>query len=206
MLKIWGRRNSINVQKAMWAIGELKIPHERSDAGMEHGGVNEPWFRQMNPNGRIPTIDDDGFVLWESNAIVRYLAAKYGAGTLSPADPCAHADADRWMDWTATTLAPVLTPLFWGMVRTPEAQRDPAALARLNIEMQALAGIVDAHLAIRPFMVGETLTMGDIPLGCFFHRWYGLPVDHGGFAHLEAWYARLNERTPYRDNVALPLT
>lgn len=105
MLKIWGRSNSINVQKVMWVVGELAIPHQPIDAGMQFGVVDEPWFRAMNPNGRIPTIDDDGFILWESNAIVCFLASKYGAGNLSPASAKTYACADRWMDWSITTLA-----------------------------------------------------------------------------------------------------
>src|SRR5476649_2305929 len=99
MLKIWGRTNSINVQKAMWAIGELGLAHERIDAGMQYGAVNEPWYRAMNPNGRVPTIDDDGFILWESNTVVRYLAARHGAGSWCQADLQVRADAERWMDW-----------------------------------------------------------------------------------------------------------
>ena len=119
MLKLWGRVNSINVQKVLWALEELKVPYERTDAGMAFGVVNEPFYKKMNPNSRVPTIDDDGFVLWESNAIVRYLAAKHGAGTLCPSDPRQRADSDRWMDWASNHVAPVITPVFWGLIRTP---------------------------------------------------------------------------------------
>ena len=118
MLKLWGRINSINVQKVLWALEELKVPYERTDAGMAFGLVNEPFYKKMNPNSRVPTIDDDGFVLWESNAIVRYLAAKHGAGSLSPNDPKQRADSDRWMDWAANHVGPVITPVFWGL--TPD--------------------------------------------------------------------------------------
>ena len=110
MLKVWGRVNSINVQKVLWALEELKVPYERTDAGMAFGVVNEPFYKKMNPNSRVPTIDDDGFVLWESNAIVRYLAAKHGAGTLSPSDPRQRADADRWMEGRRTTGDPSSRP------------------------------------------------------------------------------------------------
>src|SRR5216684_2563703 len=119
MLKLWGRINSINVQKVLWALAELEVAYERTDAGLQFGVVNEPFYRRMNPNGRVPTIEDDGFVLWESNAIVRYLSAKHGAGTLWPNDPRQRADADRWMDWTTSTVAPAITPVFWGLIRTP---------------------------------------------------------------------------------------
>ena len=119
MLKLWGRVNSINVQKVLWALEELRVPCERTDAGLQFGVVNDPFYRKMNPNGRVPTIDDDGFVLWESNAIVRYLCAKHGAGSLWPNDLRRRADSDRWMDWATSTVQPAITPVFWGLVRTP---------------------------------------------------------------------------------------
>jgi len=206
MLKIWGRVNSINVQKAMWAIAELGLPHQRTDAGMQFGAVNEAWYRAMNPNGRVPTIDDDGFILWESNAIVRYLAAKHGAGGLCPADPRARADADRWMDWCTTTVAPVMTPLFWGLIRTAPEKRDAVAIEGHRKEMEKLAAVLDARLADRSFLCGEVLTMGDIPLGCFVYRWYAMPIEHPALPHLAAWYERLARRPAFREHVMLPLS
>src|SRR4051794_27600113 len=113
MLKIWGRNTSINVQKAMWAVGELKLPHQRIDVGGPFGKNNEPAYLAMNPNGLVPTLEeDDGFLLWESNSVVRYLASKYGAGTLEPADLRERASASRWMDWQLTVCAPAIHPLF----------------------------------------------------------------------------------------------
>jgi glutathione S-transferase len=206
MLKIWGRPNSINVQKAMWLIAELGLPHERMDAGMQYGAVNEPWYRAMNPNGRVPTIDDEGFVLWESNAIVRYLAAKHGAGRYCPADPRSRADGDRWMDWATSTVAPVMTPLFWGLIRTAPEKRDAAAIEGCRLEMEKLAAILDAQLRGRAFLCGDALTMGDIPAGCFIYRWYALPIEHGDHPHLRAWYERLAARPAFREHVMLPLT
>ena len=99
MLKIWGRRNSINVQKVLWCCGELGLPFDRVDAGLQFGVNNTPEYKALNPNGLVPTIDDDGYVRWESHAIVRYLARKHGTGTLLPQDARAAADADRWMEW-----------------------------------------------------------------------------------------------------------
>jgi glutathione S-transferase len=206
MLKIWGRNNSINVQKAMWTIGELGLAHERIDAGMQYGTVNEPWYRAMNPNGRVPTIDDDGFILWESNAVVRYLCARHGAGNLCPADARAHADADRWMDWCTSTVAPVMTPLFWGLIRTAPEKRDPRAIGEHAKSMAGLAAILDAHLARRPYMAGDSLSMGDIPIGCFIYRWYALPLERAELPHLHAWYARLCARPAFREHVMLPLS
>jgi len=206
MLKIWGRTNSINVQKAMWLIAELQLPHQRTDAGMQYGAVNDDWYRAMNPNGRVPTIDDEGFVLWESNAIVRYLAAKHSAGAFCPSDPRQRADADRWMDWTTSTVAPVMTPLFWGLIRTAPEKRDPAVIEANRKEMEKLAAILDARLQGRQFLCGDTLTMGDIPIGCFIYRWYALPIEHGDHPQLRAWYERLAARPAFREHVMLPLT
>src|SRR6266853_3212134 len=146
MLKLWGRINSINVQKVLWALAELKVPYERTDAGLQFGVVNEPFYRRMNPNGRVPTIEDDGFVLWESNAIVRYLAAKHAAGSLWPEDLRVRAEADRWMDWSNTTFWPALRTLFLGLVRTAPEKRDPQALAQSRLKTDEVLRIVDTHL------------------------------------------------------------
>src|SRR5258706_3805330 len=128
MLKLWGRINSINVQKVLWALAELKVPYERSDAGLQFGVVNEPFYRRMNPNGLVPTIEDDGFVLWESNAIVRYLAAKHDAGGLWPTDLKVRADSDRWMDWINGVPGGPMSVMLFGYYRTVVEKRDPAAL------------------------------------------------------------------------------
>jgi glutathione S-transferase len=206
MLKLWGRVNSINVQKVLWALDELKVPYERVDAGMAFGVVNEPFYKKMNPNARVPTIEDDGFVLWESNAIVRYLAARHGAGALWPEDLRTRADADRWMDWTATTLGPAMTPVFWQLVRTPPEKRDAAALAAGTEQCAKLFGIFDGCLAGREFVAGKAFTMGDIPVGTFVHRWYALPLERPALANVEAYYARLKRRPAYAEHVAKPLS
>src|ERR1043165_6791788 len=129
MVKIWGRTTSSNVQKVMWAVGELGVAHERIDPGREFGGLAPAAYGARNPNRRIPTLEDGDVVLWESNVIVRYLAAKYGDGTLWPEDPAVRGVADQWMAWEQTTLAPEMRPVFWGLVRTPEPERDPARIA-----------------------------------------------------------------------------
>jgi glutathione S-transferase len=206
MLKIWGRVNSINVQKVMWAVGELALPHERVNAGMQYGLVDETWYRAMNPNGRVPTIEDDGFVLWESNAIVRYLARKYGEGSVAPEAAETAASADRWMDWATTTMAPLMTTLFWGYVRTAEDKRDLKALNESRLQMEPVMAILDANLAMRSFMAGDQFTMGDIPAGCFVHRWFALPMERGHHPHVAAWYERLSKRAAYRQHVMMSLT
>ncbi len=207
MLKIWGRSNSINVQKVLWCCGELGLPFERIDAGMKFGVNNTPEYKAMNPNGLVPTIDDDGFILWESHAIVRYLARKHGLGTLCPADARQCADADRWMDWYATTPWPNLQPIFWNLIRTAPEQRNLTLVADLTKKVAAAMATLDAHMATHSYVAGETFTMGDIPLGCAVVRWLNLPLERPHHANLDAYYKRLQRRPAYQQwaNV-LPLT
>ncbi|WP_019937848.1 glutathione S-transferase family protein [Bordetella sp. FB-8] len=205
MLKIWGRLTSVNVQKVMWAVRELALPHERIEAGGQFGVVGTPDYLRMNPNGQVPVIDDGGFVLWESNAIVRYLSSRYGEGTLWPADPCARADADRWMDWQATEWQPTMLHAFQGLVRTPEEKRDPAAIAASTAKANAKALILEKTLQDREFVGGTQMTMGDIALGCAAHRWLGLPMERPATPALSTWYRRLMMRPAVQGVLTLPL-
>jgi len=205
MLKIWGRVNSVNVKKALWAMEELGLKYERVDAGMEHGVVKTPDYLKMNPNSLVPTIDDDGFVLWESHAIVRYLAAKHGAGTLWPVDLKQRADSDRWMDW-AYTFQASLRAVFWGLVRTPPEKRDPKAIEEGRKRCGELLAIPDQALAHKPYFVGNSLTIGDIPLGCHVHLWMRLPIERPSHPNLERWFERLCARPAYQRIVDIPLS
>ena len=206
MLKIVGRINSINVQKVVWCAHELGLPFERTDVGGAFGGTGTPAYRAINPNGLVPVIDDDGFVLWESNAIVRYLAAKHSLGTLWPDSLKARADADRWMDWQATELGPAMRDAFIQLVRTTEEKRDQAKVAASTNASERLIGILDDHLAKREYMTGGAFTMGDIPVGLQVHRWLGMPVSCVPRPNVEAWYARLRARSRAQAVLTLPLT
>lgn len=207
MLKIWGRKNSINVQKVLWCCGELGIRYERIDAGLQFGVNTTPEYLAMNPNGLVPTIDDDGFILWESQAIVRYLARQHGLGTLCPADPRACADADRWMDWNATTVWPNLRPIFWNLVRIAPEKRDMALVNDCRNKLAASMAILDAQLAGRKYVTGGALTMGDIPVGTAVQRWFNLPIKREGLRNLETYYQRLQDRPPFKQSVdLLPLS
>jgi glutathione S-transferase len=201
MLKIWGRANSMNVQKAMWAVGELGLAHERIDAGGKFGGLDLPAYLAMNPNKKIPTLDDNGAIVWESGAVVRYLAAKYGSGSLWAEDPVERARADQWMDWMQTTLTPPLTAVFVGLVRTPADKRNKAAIEAAAVELGAAYGVLDRQLQGRKFVAGDRLTMGDIPVGATCYRYFTLPVTRPALPNLEAWYRRLQERPAYRQHV-----
>ncbi len=205
MLKIWGRNNSVNVKKALWAAEELGLKYERIDAGMKFGVVDTPEYRKLNPNGLVPTIEDDGFVLWESHSIVRYLAAKHGAGALWPTDLRTRGDSDRWMDW-AFTLGATFRAAFWGTVRTPPEKRDPKAIEDSRQKTAVLLKIADQWLATRAYVAGDRLTMGDIPLGCHVHQWINTPLERPELPNLQAWYERLCARPAYAKVVNLPLS
>jgi glutathione S-transferase len=206
MLRIWGRNNSVNVQKALWCCEEIGLAYERLDAGGEFGVVNTPQYRNLNPNGLVPTIEDDGFVLWESNAIVRYLAAKHGDGKLWPTDANIRAEADKWMDWQNTTFWPTFRPLFWNLVRTPVDQRDDKAMEDSRLRTIEILGYLDAHLKSRSHVAGQSFTMGDIPMGCAIWRWMGLPIERPELPNLKRWFDTLAERPAYQKTVMLPLT
>ena len=206
MLEIWGRNNSVNVQKVIWICIEMGVPFERHDVGGPFGGNREPEYLALNPNGLIPAISDDGFVLWESNAIVRYLAAKHGAGSLWPEDPAARAEADKWMDWQLGTLWNNLRPVFIGLIRTPPEERDHDAIEAARLRTAEAFSILDEHLSEREYVAGSSLTMADIPLGTTVYRWMALDIERPPLPNLEAWYGRLQERPAYTENVMLPLS
>jgi glutathione S-transferase len=206
MLKIWGRTNSINVQKVLWCCGELGLAFERIDAGNDFGVTNTEDYRTLNPNGLVPTIEDGDFQLWESNVIVRYLAHKAGNGLLLPADTRARFDAERWMDWQATVFWPALRPLFIQLIRTEPARRDTAIIAHAEKLCLAAVRILDGQLSDRPFIAGSTFSMGDIPTAVAVHRWYELDTDHPELPQLRRWYEQMKERQPFRDVVMTSLS
>jgi glutathione S-transferase len=203
MLIIWGRHTSSNVQKLLWGCSEMGVPFERPDMGGKFGYTDE--YLAMNPNRLVPAIDDDGFILWESNACLRYLAAKHDSGGLWPEDLQVRANADRWMDWQLTTVWPVLRVAFHQLIRTPDDQRDMAAVDNAaKVGGEALK-ILDAWLAGRQFVCGDQFTMGDIPVGFVAYRWFTLDIERIELPNVEAWYKRLCERPGYREHIMIPL-
>ena len=208
MLKLWGRTSSSNVMKVLWLCEELAIPYERIDAGGEYGRTTEPFYLAMNPNSRVPTIEEpDGFTLWESNSILRYLVATRAAGDpLHPAEPRARANVERWMDWQLASLNAPMVTVFFTYVRIPEAKRDYPATARARDEAEALWRIVDRQLEGRDYITGS-LSLADIVLGPYLHRWFALPIERAPMANLEAWYARLKAKhAGFANHVAVPMS
>ena len=205
MLKVWGRTTSGNVQKVMWTIGELGLPHQRIDVGREFGGLDTDEYGALNPNRRIPTLEDGDVIVWESNVIVRYLSAKFGPGTLWPSDPGTRAAADQWMDWQQTTLFPDMRTVFWALIRGGERAHDQAQVDAAVANLKAIWARLDHHLRDRRFVAGDTLTMGDIPVGAVCYRYHALGVDRAPLPNLQAWYERLQSRPAFREHVMLPL-
>ncbi|CAH0269719.1 Glutathione S-transferase GstB [Pseudomonas sp. Bi70] len=206
MLKIWGRKNSSNVRKALWCAEEAGIAYERVEAGGAFGVVDQPEYLARNPNGRVPMIEDGDLVLWESNAIVRYLAAAYAPGSLYPEDPASRACGDKWMDWTTSSFASEFRDLFWGILRTPVEQRNLPVIEAARQRCLALLELPERALGERPYLSGDSFAMGDIPLGSFIYAWFEMPIERPPQPNLQAWYARLCERPAYQRAVMTELT
>ena len=207
-LKIWGRANSVNVQKVLWCLSELDLAYERIDAGMAFGRNREPDYLAMNPNGRVPTLVEGDFVLWESNSVMRYLAmARRPESPVYPQAPKVRAGIDRWLDWTLSTVQPVDRPVFWAMVRTPPAQRDMVAIQKDVDAEAAVWAVADRRLAALRYFEGDAFTLADIAIGAFARRWFGVEgVTKPRLAHLERWYAEIADRPGFRKFIAPPMT
>ena len=204
MLKIWGRNTSSNVQKVIWALAEMKLPFERLDVGGTFGKTKEPAYLAMNPNSLVPTLEEeDGFTLWESNSIVRYLAAKHANRTLEPADLKTRALAHKWMDWQLSVLGPAITPVFWGMIRTPPDKRDPNAIAAGKEKTITAAKIMDTQLGKTAFMASNEFSYGDIPVGIMIYRYIQLIPERPATPNLDRWYAAISSRPAFKEQVAV---
>lgn len=205
MLKVWGRRSSFNTQKVLWLVGELGLAHEHIPAGGDFGLLDTPEFRALNPHGRVPVIEDDGAVVWESHACLRYLAAKYGHGTFWADDPAERAATEGWMDWSQTALQPAfLNGVFWGYYRTPEGRRNWPAIKRNLARCAEYFGLLDRVLASQPFLAGDGPSLADIPAGTALYRYFELDVERPDVPNVTAWYGRLQERPAFREHVMLP--
>ena len=209
MIKIWGRNNSVNVQKVMWAVGELGLAHTRLDVGGAFGKTKEAPYLAMNPNALVPTLEEeDGFILWESNTIVRYLAGKHDkAGALEPKDAKQRAKASQWMDWQLSVLGPAITPVFWGLIRTPPEKRDMAAIKAGSEKTVAAMQILDAQLGKTKFVAGDAFSYGDIPVGVMCYRYRQLVPDRPATPNLDRWYGAIAARKAFQDHVgSIPLS
>jgi glutathione S-transferase len=210
MLKLWGRSTSSNVQKVRWLCGEMGVAYEQTEVGGAFGRTREPFYLAMNPMALVPTLDDDGFTLFESNSILRYVASKHGAIDWYPGALRERADCERWLDWSLSALAPAITPSFWGLIRTAAEQRDRKAILASAQHTAQMFEIIDARLRDRAFLGGNRPTLADIPAGIQAHRWLNLPFELVGYQRPElpgvrAWYDRLAQRRAFQDTVMIPM-
>ena len=187
MIKIWGRKTSSNVQKAMWAMGELKLEHERIDIGGPFGKNRDASYLAMNPNGLVPTLEEeDGFLLWESNSVVRYLAARHDrSGALEPKDPKQRALASQWMDWQLSVVGPAIFHAFWGLIRTPPEKRDMTAIKTSKEKTTEAMKMLDAQLSKTAYVAGPTFSYGDIPVGIMCYRFVQLVPERPQMSNLD---------------------
>lgn len=207
-LTIWGRANSVNVQKVLWCLAELELAFERIDAGMQYGQTREPHYLAINPNARVPTLVDGDYALWESNSIMRYLCMEYRPDTpIYPSEPKRRAAIDRWLDWTLSTVQPVDRPVFWALVRTPPAERDMAAVQRDADAAAEVWRIAEHHLSTRRYIEGDSFTLADIAIGAYARRWLGVEgITRPKQPHLERWLALIAERKGFAQHVAPPMS
>ncbi len=204
VIEVWGRRNSSNVVPVMWTLGELDLPASRRDVGGSFGGLDTPDFRAMNPNGKIPVIKDRDLVLWESQAIIRYLCQRYGKGSLLPDTPGEQALADQWMEWYKTAVYPLYIQVLWATVRTEPKMRDLGKINAATAALGEVLAVLDQHLAGRAFLVADRLTMADIPIGAALYRYFNLAIERPALPRLADWFATLEQRPAYRRHVAFP--
>lgn len=208
MIEIWGRTSSVNVQKVLWLAGELELSYQRIEAGGAFGRTRDADYAAMNPNATVPTlVMPNGYSLWESNSILRFLArTQPGGERFYPRDPEGQGNVERWMDWTLASLNAPMRDIFWTFVRTPEAQRDLAKAAAAAEQAGRLFAMLEAQLAGREFVAGG-LSIADMALGGFVHRWFHLPVARPELPRVRGWYERMLARPEYARHVALlPLT
>ena len=201
MLKILGRTTSANVQKVTWCCAELGLAFERQDVGGPFGRNRDPEYLAMNPNGLVPTIINDGFALWKSNTIVRYLASVHGGDEFWPSDPRTRADVERWMDWQLSVLAPAIYPVFWGLIRTKPEDRDMNSINAGRDRLAAAFAILDRHLAGRDYVGGANFAAADIPIGVIAYRWFEMDIKREDYPDLKKWHDRLGQRSGFREHV-----
>ena len=205
MLTLWGRKNSFNVQKVIWALEELELPYRWVDAGGAAGGLDNPEFRTMNPHGRVPVLRHDDLVLWESNTIVRYLGAAFNRDdSLWSSDPAERAKLERWMDWAIADLARDFLTLFWLQVRTPTAQQDAAAIAAATARTHFSLSMVEKELETRRYLAADRFTLGDIPAATCLYRYFEMSIDRPELPNVARWYADITARPAYRTGVMVP--
>jgi glutathione S-transferase len=217
MLKIWGRPTSACTQKALWGLEETEIDYELilasgtmgpdghvSKGGAAFGLVDTAEYRSMNPNGTIPTVNDDGFTLWESNVIVRYLSMKYASNKMYGNDIQIFASASRWMDWEQSKFLPEQHILVMNLVRLPPKERSAVLVEEARLSLLTPLLIIEEQLSKTEYIAADFFTMGDIPIGMRVHRWFLFNLESPPMPNLERWYKAIQERPAFKKHIADP--
>ncbi|MCP4334762.1 MAG: glutathione S-transferase [Gammaproteobacteria bacterium] len=204
MLELWGRANAYNAQKPLWLLGELELEFQHHDIGSNPGDLDTAEFTALNPHARIPVLQHDGSIIWESNTILRYLATSHAAFALYPEDPFARSRVERWMDWELATLQPAFIALFWGYYRTPPASRNQPEIEAAGRRCRQLFELLDAHLSDNSYLAGDHFSLADIACGVCLYRYFemGFPVEEP--AQVMRWYRLLSQRNAFQNIIALP--
>ena len=203
MICLWGRRTSINVQRVMWVLAELELDYERRDAGGSFGGLDDEAYVALNPHKKIPTLVDGDVVLWESNAIIRYLADAYGRDTIFGPTPAARGTSDMWMEWYQNSVYPNFQAIFHQTVRLPDSERNPDILARAQTVVRNEFAHFERQLESTKFIAGDSLTLGDVPMAACLYRYYTMDIQRPEYEEIARYYERLTQRTTYKDNVMI---
>jgi glutathione S-transferase len=206
MLTVWGRKSSSNVQALMWCIGELNLPFERIDAGFTYEVVDTDEYLAMNPNGTVPTIQDDSNPpLWETGAILRYLASEYAPESFWPANNLSRAEVDRWSEWSKVNIALNFTgPIFWRVARTPLSRRDPEAIRRALKVLDKYLAIADKQLSRFEYIAADHLTLADMQFGHCLYRYFDIDIDRKDWRQLRRYYNMLAERPAFKEHIVTP--
>jgi len=202
-LTVWGRKTSSNVQALMWCIGELRLDVQRHDIGHVHGGNDTPQFLAMNPNGTVPVLQDGADEpIWETGAILRYLAARYGTDSFWPADLTRRAEVDKWAEWAKINITLGFTgPVFWRVVRTAPSRRDPVAIAEALAKLERLFAIAEVQLSRQPFLAGDAFTLADIQFGHVLYRYFDIDIARPYLPGIERYYKALTQRPAFAEHV-----
>jgi glutathione S-transferase len=198
MIEVWGRRSSSNVQKVIWALDELGLKFDRHTMGGSFGGNREPAYLKMNPNGLVPVLRDGDVTMFESNAIVRYLAARYGDGTLRPKEAKGLAAAEQWMEWQQQDVVPSISAIFWNEVRLPKAERNANAIAAAEANLAKTLPIADNALASSEWFAGDRFSFGDIVMGVLYWRYFKVGGKTLDLPNIERWFGALQQRPAYQ--------
>ena len=203
MIKLWGRRTSINVQKVMWVLAELNLEYDRLDLGGSFGGLTDTSYVKINPHQKVPTLVDGEVVVWESNAILRYLGGAYGCDALFGATTATRAESDMWMEWYQSSVYASFQTLFHQTVKLPIGERSKAIREKAQANVSKQFALFDSNLATRAFINGEHLTLGDVPMAASLYRYFTMDIERTEYPNISRYYARLTQRSSYRDNVMI---